>query len=167
MLEGRRSCPGHFAAVKRVPYPRSGPAWTAKLIPCRGGRPFKYQRSSSHLTMAYTIRQATVDDAEAFEPLLASLGYPNQPAPLRSRITTIIRNPDAELLVAVNQESDQVVGLLSLHFIPQLGIQDDVARIGFFVVDESCQRAGIGRLLETHAERLCVDRGCNRMVVLR
>jgi GNAT superfamily N-acetyltransferase len=115
--------------------------------------------------MDFTIRQATVADAEAFVPLLASLGYPNQSSSLRSRIATIVQNPDAELLVAVKKESDQVVGLVSLHFIPQLGIEGEVARIGFFVVGEEFQRSGIGRLLETHAESLCIDRGCNRMVL--
>ena len=88
--------------------------------------------------MGYKIRAATVDDAEAFSPLLTSLGYPTHPAALRTRIPRILNNPDALLLVAVS-ESSGVVGLLSVHFIAQLGLGGDVARIGFFVVHESCQ----------------------------
>lgn len=116
--------------------------------------------------MDYTVREARVNDAEAFVPLLASLGYPNGVVSLRARIANIIQNPDAELLVAVTVQSNQVVGLLSLSYIPQLGIEGDVSRIGFFVVDTSLQRAGIGKLLETHADNLSRERGCNRMVLL-
>ena len=128
-------------------------------------RPLKGQLASVYITMDYTIRRATMGDADAFVPLLASLGYPNEVSSIRTRIANIVRNPDAELLVAVIAQSNQVVGLLSLHFIPQLGIEGDVVRIGFFVVDTSLQRAGIGKLLETHAEKLSRDRGCNRVVL--
>jgi GNAT superfamily N-acetyltransferase len=41
-----------------------------------------------------------------------------------------------------------------------------MARIGFLVVDETFHGAGIGKLLELHAEELCRERGCDRMVVL-
>src|SRR5271170_603684 len=110
----------------------------------------------------YKVRTARVDDAEAFSPLLTSLGYPSDPSFLRTRIPIILQNPDAVLLVATSEATDYPVGLLSLHFIPQLGLQGDVARIGFLVVDESCHGSGIGKLLESHAEKLSRDRGCDR-----
>jgi ribosomal protein S18 acetylase RimI-like enzyme len=113
----------------------------------------------------YRIRTARTDDAIAFSPLLASLGYPSTPSSLKSRIATILQNPDAVLLVATPTTTDRVLGLLSLHFIPQLGLEGDVARIGFLVVDETCHSAGIGKLLETHAEELSRKRGCDRMVI--
>ena len=116
--------------------------------------------------MGYSIRHVTVDDSEAIAPLLTSLGYPNEPSSLRSRVAIIAKNPDAELLVAIEEYSSQIVGLLSLHFIPQLGVEGEVARIGFFVVDKKVRRAGVGKFLESHAEKLCNSRGCNRMVLL-
>lgn len=114
--------------------------------------------------MEYTVRTARIDDAEAFIPLLSSLGYPSSLSSLKTRISSILTNPDAVLLVAVSTSSDEAVGLISLHFIPQLGIEGDVARIGFFVVDEKHHGAGIGKMLELQAERVSRDRGCNRMV---
>lgn len=112
----------------------------------------------------YKIRTAVVDDAEAFSPLLASLGYPSDPSSLCTRISVILKNPDAILLVATSESSNKAVGLLSLQFIPQLGLQGDIARIGFLVIDESCHGAGIGKLLESHAEKLSRERGCDRIV---
>lgn len=113
--------------------------------------------------MTYKVRLATGDDAEAFSPLLASLGYPSGPSSLRTRISVILKNPDAVLLVATSESSDKALGLLSMHFIPQLGLEGDVARLGFLVVDENCHGDGIGKLLESHAEKLARKRGCDRM----
>src|ERR1700733_81507 len=95
--------------------------------------------------MDYKVRTAQVGDAEAFSPLLASLGYPSDPSALKTRISGILENPDAALLVAVREGSDRAIGLLSMHFIPQLGIEGEVARIGFFVIDESCHGSGVGK----------------------
>ena len=114
--------------------------------------------------MSYKIRTATVDDANAFSSLLELLGYPSDPSTLETRISNILINPDARLLVAVSESTGNVLGLLSLHFIPQLGLGGDVARIGFFVVDETCHRSGVGKFLESEAERLSRERGCDRMV---
>ena len=55
----------------------------------------------------YKIRTAMVDDAEAFSPLLASLGYPSDTSSLRTRIAVILKNPDAVLLVATSESSKQ------------------------------------------------------------
>jgi GNAT superfamily N-acetyltransferase len=115
--------------------------------------------------MTYKVRTAMADDAEAFSPLLALLGYPGDPSSLRTRIHVILNNPDAVLLVATSESSDKAIGLLSMHFIPQLGLEGDVARLGFLVVDENCHTSGIGKLLESHAEKLARERGCDRMVL--
>jgi GNAT superfamily N-acetyltransferase len=120
---------------------------------------------SDQQPMEYTVRTARADDAEAFIPLLSSLGYPNTLSSLKTRISRILQNPDAVLLVASTASSNAALGLLSLHFIPQLGVEGDVARIGFLVVDETSQGAGIGKLLESHGEKLSRERGCNRMVL--
>ena len=113
----------------------------------------------------YTFRLATVDDADAFSPLLASLGYPCDTVVLRERISRISGHSDEMILVATRAAGeDSVVGLLSIHFIPQLGLEGDVARIGFLVVDERVHNLGIGKMLESRAEELARERGCNRMV---
>jgi GNAT superfamily N-acetyltransferase len=55
---------------------------------------------------------------------------------------------------------------LALQFLPQLGIEGEVAHICFLVVDASCHRGGVGTALESHAEKLARERGCDRMVPL-
>src|SRR5271163_1117166 len=116
--------------------------------------------------MDYTVRLGTTDDADTFCPLLASLGYPTDPIALKERISRILQTPDAVLLVAAHQTTDAVGGLLSIQFIPQLGLAGDVCHICFFVVAENLHRAGIGKLLESTAEELSRKRGCDRMVSL-
>src|SRR5271156_3025726 len=111
--------------------------------------------------MDFKVRTAQVGDAEAFSPLLASLGYPSDPSSLKTRISDILKNSDAALLVAVHEASDRAVGLLSMHFIPQLGLEGEVARLGFLVIDESCHGSGVGKILESHAEMLSRKRGCD------
>lgn len=113
--------------------------------------------------MGYKIRTTTVDDAEAISPLLTSLGYPTHTGALRTRIPHILNNPDARLLVVVSG-SFEVVGLLSVHSIAQLGLGGGVARTEFLVVPESCQRSGVGRLLESYAEEISREHGCDPMV---
>jgi hypothetical protein len=102
----------------------------------------------------YRVRKTTVGDARSCSSLLESLGYSSTPSSLEKRIARILENPDTALLVATLTSTDQVVGLISVHFVPQLGLEGDMARIGFLVVDEVCHGAGIVKLLEVHAEEL-------------
>jgi GNAT superfamily N-acetyltransferase len=96
--------------------------------------------------------------------MMASLGYPSDPSALRERIPRILNTPGAEILVATADGADKPLGLLALQFLPQLGIEGEVAHICFLVVDGSYHRGGVGRALESHAEKLARERGCDRMV---
>jgi len=116
--------------------------------------------------MDYEVRLATINDADAFCPLLSSLGYPTDTTAIKERLSRILQTPDAVLLVAAHKTTDQVAGVLSIQFIPQLGLAGDVCHICFFVVAENLHRAGIGKLLESTAEELSRKRGCDRMVSL-
>src|SRR5271167_781797 len=46
-----------------------------------------------------------------------------------------------------------------MHVISQLDVH-----IGFLVIDESCHSCGIGKMLESHGEKISRERGCNRIV---
>lgn len=124
------------------------------------------QRSVLINEMDYEVRLATINDADAFCPLLSSLGYPTDTTAIKERLSRILQTPDAVLLVAAHKTTDQVAGVLSIQFIPQLGLAGDVCHICFFVVAENLHRAGIGKLLESTAEELSRKRGCDRMVSL-
>lgn len=108
-----------------------------------------------------TIRTAHESDAEIVSQLLASLGYSETQPFIHNRITQLLANPDATLLVATINA--RVIGVLSLHFIPQLALAGDFCRISYFCVDESVRGAGTGAALEARATQLAQIRGCDRI----
>lgn len=110
-----------------------------------------------------TIRTAYESDADTISKLLTSLGYAGTQPFIRDRIAQLLAHPDEKLLVATI--GADVIGVLSLHFIPQLALAGDFCRISYFCVDESVRGAGIGAALETRATELARDRGCDRIEV--
>ncbi|MEM7064214.1 MAG: GNAT family N-acetyltransferase [Cyanobacteria bacterium P01_B01_bin.77] len=110
-----------------------------------------------------TIRTAHPSDAETISELLTSLGYTGTRPFIRDRIAQLLDHPDEKLLVASNGAN--VIGVLSLHFIPQLALARDFCRISYFCVDESARGAGTGAALEAQATELAQIRGCDRIEV--
>ncbi|HEU4683601.1 MAG TPA: GNAT family N-acetyltransferase [Nitrospira sp.] len=109
------------------------------------------------------IRDARESDAEAVGTLLSSLGYPETQPFIHARLAHLLSLPDERVLVAV--EHSTVVGVLSLHFIPQLGLAGDFCRISYFCVDEAARGEGIGARLEARATELARARRCDRIEV--
>jgi GNAT superfamily N-acetyltransferase len=107
------------------------------------------------------IRTATVADAEGIARLLQVLGYPETQAFLAARIAQLVAHADAVLWVAVADEA--LVGVMSLHFIPQLALAGDICRISYFCVAQSGRGLGTGALLESQAVTVARQRGCDRM----
>ena len=66
---------------------------------------------------------------------------------------------------AAGPPATDILGFLSLHFIPQIALQGDFARISYFAVDNEARSLGIGRQLEERATRLATERGCALMEV--
>ncbi len=111
------------------------------------------------------IRTALLSDASAIESLLAELGYPGTGGFIYDRIRQLLAHPDAALLVAEEQEGNRILGVISLHFIPQLALAGDFCRISYFCVDPAARGKGIGKLLESRAEELARARHCDRIEV--
>jgi len=107
------------------------------------------------------IRMATEADAEKIAGLLAQLGYPRSEGFIREKIRELTNHPAGELAVAI--DGGTVVGFISLHFIPQLALPGDFARISYLCVDESFRGQGVGQQLESYCERRARERGCNRI----
>ena len=108
-------------------------------------------------------RLATVEDRAAIAALLDDLGYPVDLDFLTRSIQRQLDHTDAVLLVA---EVDQaVVGVISLHFIPQLALPGDFCRISYLCVSPEARGQGIGTALEARAYALAQERGCDRMEV--
>ncbi|KAA5970059.1 GNAT family N-acetyltransferase [Pantoea sp. M_9] len=109
------------------------------------------------------IREARPDDCFALSALLAELGYSGTGHFIEARLAQLCTHQDEILLVA--EHGTQVLGFLSLHFIPQLALAGDFARISYFCIAEGERSKGSGQQLLSHAEQLARQRGCDRMEV--
>ncbi|SUI40210.1 Uncharacterised protein [Serratia marcescens] len=96
------------------------------------------------------IRTARLSDRHAIAELMTALDYPGTEAFLTQRMQQLLAHPDEALLVAADGE--QVLGVLSLHFLPQLALAGDIGRISYFCVDDRARGAGACVL---PARRLC------------
>lgn len=112
------------------------------------------------------IRPAALSDAPAICRLLTQLEYPGTEDFLEVRLAGMLRD-QAETLLVWEEPSNppQILAILSLHFIPQLALRGDFARISYFVVDDAARSLGIGRQLEEEATRLARERGCTLIEV--
>lgn len=109
------------------------------------------------------IREARIGDGDAIASLLAALGYPATEGFIASKIEQQLKHHDARLLVACDES--QILGFISLHFIPQLALPGDFCRISYFCVSEGARSRGVGARLEEAAVALAKERGCDRMEV--
>jgi GNAT superfamily N-acetyltransferase len=108
------------------------------------------------------IRRAQLNDTEAIRALLAQLDY-DPPINLEEKIRRLSNHPDEILLVY--ELDTEVVAFLSLHFIPQIALDGDFARISYFAVNDNARSHGIGRQLEDHVTLLARERNCDRIEV--
>ncbi|WP_221899356.1 GNAT family N-acetyltransferase [Xanthomonas sp. GW] len=109
------------------------------------------------------IRSAVMADRQAIVALLAALDYAGTEDFIEARLAQLLAHPDEALLVAA-AEGD-VVGVLSLHFLPQLALAGDICRISYFCVDDRARGAGVGQRLLAQGEALARQRGCDRLEV--
>lgn len=133
------------------------------------------------------IRKACLSDRAGLSRLLDQLEYPGTEPFLEARLAQLLADPNEILLVweepavATAAPPAQIPGtpprmeapapearilaFLSLHFIPQIALRGDFARISYFAVDGTARSAGIGRQLEEQATALARERGCELIEV--
>lgn len=111
--------------------------------------------------MSIVLRPAVPTDAGAMTSLLHQLGYPGAETFVSRRIRELTDHHDARLQVA--ELDGEVVGLISLHFLPQLALARDFCRISYLCVEEQARSGGIGARLEAYAEAQARLRGCDRI----
>ncbi len=124
-----------------------------------------------------SIRKAVLEDWEAISRLLTQLEYPGTAVFLRAKLERLLSDPAETLWVwaqpsplpaeplSAPSEPPVILGFLSLHFIPQIAVQGDFARISYFAVDDEVRSKGIGRQLEETATRLAKEKNCALMEV--
>jgi GNAT superfamily N-acetyltransferase len=110
-----------------------------------------------------SIRSARVSDSPAIERLLDQLGYTGTDRTLPQRLQRMLADPDERILVY--ETTAGVVAFISVHFIPQIGLAGDFARISYFSVDDSVRGQGIGREMEEYVVMLAKERQCDRIEV--
>lgn len=109
------------------------------------------------------IRKANSEDINAIISLLDQLGYEGTEKFMEGKLLRLINHPDEELVVW--EDNSQVIALMSIHFIPQLALEGDFARISYFSVDHTARSSGIGKLLEEYCTGLAKSRNCDRIEV--
>lgn len=109
------------------------------------------------------IRKAKVEDWEAISELLNQLEYLHTETFIKEKIEKLLIHPDEELLVY--EDNGRVIAFISLHFIPQLALKGDFARISYFAVDTTIRSKGIGREIEKFCTDLAKKRNCDRIEV--
>ncbi|MDQ0971447.1 N-acetylglutamate synthase-like GNAT family acetyltransferase [Neobacillus niacini] len=109
------------------------------------------------------IRKAKVDDWKQISLLLNQLDYPDTKPFIKEKVEILLMDPNEVLLVF--EEDQSVIALISVHFIPQLAVKGDFARISYFAVDKNIRSKGIGRKIEEYCTYLAIKRNCDRIEV--
>lgn len=109
------------------------------------------------------IRAARAADWPAIAILLDTLGYTGTHRFLEQQLPRLLSHPDERVLVY--EEEGQLLAFISLHFIPQIALEGDFARISYFSVAPEARSKGIGKQLEEYCTRLAQERHCDRIEV--
>jgi GNAT superfamily N-acetyltransferase len=109
------------------------------------------------------IRKASVEDCNKITKLLNQLDYSDTEPFIKEKVEKLLLDPNEELLVF--EEDNTVAAVISVHFIPQLAVKGDFARISYFAVDKNIRSRGIGRKIEEYCTDLAIQRNCDRMEV--
>lgn len=102
--------------------------------------------------MNVVVRDARVEEAAALAPLLATLGYPTEPAVMRERFRALLET-DATARILVGLVDGQVLGMATLHVTPVLHRPTPVGRVTALAVLPAAQGTGVGRALLEASER--------------
>lgn len=107
------------------------------------------------------IRKAENKDADVISRLLEQLGYPTENGLVARRLSLLAGN--MEHLDVVVESGDQVLGFMSVHFIPQIAFDAEYAVISYLIVDQETRSRGVGKILEEYAVKTAVERHCRRI----
>jgi GNAT superfamily N-acetyltransferase len=115
------------------------------------------------------IRAASPADASALASLLGELGYPSEADRVRARMARILGargdSGTDSVVVASDERSGEVLGLLSVHQFAALHDDAPVALITALVVAERARGLGVGRQLVDRAIDTARLWGCTRLIV--
>jgi N-acetylglutamate synthase-like GNAT family acetyltransferase len=109
------------------------------------------------------IRNATYHDAPAIKLLLEALGYKTSMSLLVNQLEMMFGQKDHQIFVyELNKE---VVGFVSIHFLPQLAFDGELVLITYLSVEETVKDQRIDKALEQYVTQQAIKRKCNRIQV--
>lgn len=112
------------------------------------------------------IRKATTDDGPALAQLLNQLGYPQIDAEnIRNILKTILSEPQMGVLIAVENDSKTLMGLLTYSYKTQLRFLGLSMEIDELVVDEHYRGFGVGAALLQEAKSVAQVVGAKILVL--
>jgi GNAT superfamily N-acetyltransferase len=109
------------------------------------------------------IRIATYHDAPIIKSLMSALGYKTTMSVLISQLEFLFDRDDHQVFVC--ELNKDVVGFISIHFLPQLACEGKLVFISYLSVDETVRDQGIGKALEQYVTELARKRACDRIQV--
>lgn len=109
------------------------------------------------------IRPARLSDSEQLLPLLHQLGYPTSVAEVRRRLARLIQAPGVGVLVAVDHDGTEIVGLGAFQMIELIERPAPQCRITALVVRADQRRHGVGAALVETIAGVARQRGCFRI----
>jgi len=109
------------------------------------------------------IRHATYKDAPAIKLLLDGLGYKTSTSLLIDQLELKFGKDGHE--VFVYELKREVVGFVSVHFMPQLAFDGGLVFISYLSVDESVKGQGVEKALEEYVVKEARLRKCDRIQV--
>ena len=109
------------------------------------------------------IRKAQLSDSTAIQTLLKQLDYPDTEPFLLTKLERMLIDPNEVMLVC--ELDSEVVAFISIHFIPQIALPGDFARISYFAVKEATRGKGIGAEMEEYITALAKEKKCDRIEV--
>jgi GNAT superfamily N-acetyltransferase len=108
-----------------------------------------------------SVRNATYHDTPAIKILLEVLGYKTTMSILVNQLKTMSDKDDNQVFVYELQK--QIVGFVSVHYIPQLAFDGGLVFISYLSVEERLKDEGIAKALEHFVVEWAKKRKCDRI----
>jgi len=104
-----------------------------------------------------SIRPAVLDDSAAIAGLVAQLGYPTTVSEMKTRLESLLADPEYVTFVA--ESSGRIIGLIGAYLSPALEYNGVHGRLTGLVVDEAHRGDGVGKALLDRIESWLRERG--------
>jgi GNAT superfamily N-acetyltransferase len=109
------------------------------------------------------IRKATYRDAPAIKLLMEALGYTTSMSLLINQLEILFGQNDHQVFVC--ELKKEVMGFISIHYLPQLAFNGELVLITYLSVEETARDQGVGKALEQYVTEQAKIRKCDRIQV--